>query len=179
MGNYSFGHLLPSSVLSSFGLFGTLVCRPDALRFMTIPEIIISMTAVMPLWLPNDHRASMRLLGNAISVPHAMIALYNALAFLTPLSFWEVQDLYKEAISTRMTCQNIRWEAKWGGMSFERSDEVAPTMLMHTYQKITMESPVNAFAFHAEKGVVIKDAPEASGRRLHAHDSLPPAWRDT
>ena len=168
MGNYSFGHLLPSSVLSSFGLFGTLVCRPDALRFMTIPEIIISMTAVMPLWLPNDHRASMRLLGNAISVPHAMIAVCNALAFLTPLSFWEVQDLYKEAISARMTCQNIRWEAKWGGMSFERSDEVAPTMLMHTYQKITMESPVNAFAFHAEKGVVIKDA-----LKLLAEDSMP------
>ena len=58
--------------------------------------------------------------------------------------------------------------SQMGGMSFERSDEVAPTMLMHTYQKITMESPVNAFAFHAEKGVVIKDA-----LKLLAEDSMP------
>ena len=168
MGNYSFGHLLPTTALNAFGLFGTLVCRPDALRFMTVPEIVISMSAVAPCWLPADHRSAIRLLGNAISVPHAMIALCNALAYLTQLSHWEVLDLYKEAMSVRMTSMNLKWELKWGGYSFERNEDIPPTLLMHTYQKVTMESPVISMSFHAEKGVIIRDA-----LKLLTEDSMP------
>jgi hypothetical protein len=97
-----------------------------------------------------------------------MIALCNALAFLTQLSHWEVLDFYKEALSVHLTSMNLKWELKWGGFSFERNEDIPPTLLVHTYQKISMESPVAAAAFHAEKGVILRDA-----LKLLTEDSMP------
>lgn len=67
-----------------------------------------------------------------------------------------------------LTSMNLKWELKWGGFSFERNEDIPPTLLMHTYQKISMESPVAAAAFHAEKGVILRDA-----LKLLTEDSMP------
>ena len=55
--------------------------RPDCLRFLSIPEILILQSTVMPCWLPSDHRNAIKLLGNSIAVPHAILAITNALGF--------------------------------------------------------------------------------------------------
>jgi len=168
MSNYSFGHLLPDATLQHAGLFGTLLALPTGLRFMSVPEIIIAQSALMPCWFPDDHRASIRMLGNAIATPHALLALTNALAFLFELSGVEARDLMMQAMSQRMTARNIKWERKWGGFSFEFDEEVCqPTLAMHAEQCIKIRSPVDTVMFHAERNVNVLMAMKALvGRSL-------------
>ena len=159
MSNYSFGHLLPSTALQHSGLYGTLLALPSGLRFLSVPEILISLTALMPCWLPSDHRDMVRMLGNAVAIPHALVGLTNALAFIFELSGVEIQELQIEAMSKRMTSQNLKWSRKWGGFSFEIDEDVcAPTLMMHSHQKITIRSPVDLVTFFAEKDVNVMGA---------------------
>ena len=97
--------------------FGTLIALPSGLRFLSVPEILILQTTLMPCWLPDSHRACIKMLGSSIASPHAMLGLTNALAFSYDLSGVEVQELQMSALSKRTTSQNIRWERKWGGFS--------------------------------------------------------------
>ena len=154
MSNYSYGHLLPLTALQHSGLYGTLLALPSGLRFLSVPEILISLTALMPCWLPDDHRAIVKMLGNAVATPHALVGLTNALAFIYELSGVEIQELQIEALSKRMTSQNLKWSSKWGGFSFEIDEDIcAPTMLMHVQQQVVIRSPVDLATFFAERDV--------------------------
>ena len=134
MWNYSYGHLLPDTSLQHSGLFGTLIALPTGLRFMSIPEILMSLTTVMPCWLPEDHRTCIRLLGNSIAVPHALLALTNAMGFLFELSSVEVRELMMQAMSKRMTSRNLHWERRLDGFLFSIDDESCmPTLSMHEH----------------------------------------------
>lgn len=73
MSNYSYGHLLPDATLQHAGLFGTLLALPNGLRL-----IVFLLLRFSSCWLPSDHRTCIRLLGNSIATPHALL---NALAF--------------------------------------------------------------------------------------------------
>lgn len=119
MANYGFAHLLPMVNLKTHGLFGTLLVTPNAMRFLSIPEIAILMGALSSVWLPKDHRTATRLLGNGISSQHAMTALVNGLAFLRELSPVEVHEIFIEAMQCRMTASNIKISEKWDGHFFE------------------------------------------------------------
>ena len=168
MSNYSYGHLLPDTTLQHAGLFGTLLALPTGLRFMSVPEILIAQTALMPCWLPDDHRACIRILGNAIATPHALMALTNALAFLFELSGVEARDLMMQAMNQRMTARNLSWERKWGGFSFWVDEDVCqPTLAMHAEQCIKIRSPIDLATFHAERNVNVQMALNALlGRSL-------------
>ena len=158
MGNYSYGHLLPESSLRQAGLYGTLLALPTGLRFLSIPEILISQSTLVSCWLPDDHRTCIKMLGNSIATPHALIGLINALAFLhEDLSGAEVQQVFVECLSMRMTSQNIKWERTLGGHSFRIDDTTcAPTLHMHSMQRIIITSPMDSVIFFGEKGVNIE-----------------------
>ena len=159
MSNYSYGHLLPNSTLQYAGLFGTILALPNGLRFMSIPEILIAQSAVMPCWLPSDHRTCIRILGNAIAVPHALLGLTNALAFFFELSGVECRELMIQVMNHRMTARNIQWERKWGGFSFTIDEDICqPTLAMHADKCITIHSPIDVVSFRAEKGVNVYSA---------------------
>ena len=115
MSNYGYGHLLPETTLRQGGLYGTLIALESGLRFLSIPDVLIAQTALMPCWMPMDHRMSMRMLGNAIATPHAVLGLANAVAFFFELAGIETQELMQQVLSKRMTSQNIQWELKNGG----------------------------------------------------------------
>ena len=159
MSNYGYGHLLPDSTLKHGGLYGTLIALPSGLRFMSVPEVLIAQTALASCWMPMDHRACMKMLGNAIATPHALLGLTNVIAFFHELGGIEAQELMTEALTKRMTSQNIQWELRHDGYVFEVDDDVcAPTMMMHAAQKVSIQSPMHVTAFHAEQGVNVVHA---------------------
>ena len=162
MSNYSYGHLLPDATLQHAGLYGTLLALPTGLRFMSIPEILIAQMTCMPCWLPKSHRDCIRMLGNSISIPHALLGLTNALAFLFELSGVEARELMVQVMNRRMTSRNIQWEERWGGISFTIDDDACqPTMLMHAEQTITLRSPMDVVTAHVERDVNVLAALKA------------------
>ena len=159
MANYGYAHLLPDQSLRTFGLYGTILAEASGLRFLSIPEIAIAHGALAPFWLPADFRSASRLLGNAITTPHALVAVTNAMAFLAGYTGVEIQQIMMEAMTGRYTSQNLVWERKWGGFSFTIDEDVCkPTMLMHESQKVTIVSPTERFVIQAERDVIIWDA---------------------
>ena len=107
---------LPDASLRQAGLFGTLLALPTGLRSLSIPEILISQTTLMSCWLPDDHRMSIKMLGNSIATPHALIGLTNALPFFhEDIAGVEAQQLSSKCLFKRMTSQNIKWERRLGG----------------------------------------------------------------
>eukprot|EP00435_Cladocopium_sp_Y103_P002187 s2876_g1.t1 len=178
MSNYSYGHLLPEVSLRHAGLFGTLIALPTGLRFISVPEILILQTTLESCWLPECHRVSIKLLGNSISVPHALLGLVNALAFLyEEVACEDIREIMIRMMSKRMTSRNIHWERKLGGFAFTISDDAcAPTMVMHSERVIALKSPLDVVAFRAEVGVNVCAALTALlGESLPNELSLLPA----
>ena len=95
-------HLLPGVTLKHAGMFRQILALPSCLRFMSIPEILVSQTALASCWLPMDHRECIRMLGNAIATSHALSGLVNVLPFFNEMSQWHVHDIMLEAMSKRM-----------------------------------------------------------------------------
>eukprot|EP00435_Cladocopium_sp_Y103_P014540 s2444_g3.t1 len=163
MSNYTYGHLLPDVALKHAGLFGTLIALPTGLRFLSIPEILVLQTTLESCWLPDNHRISIRILGNSISTPHALLGLVNALAFLKEeVALEDIRELMMRLLSRRMTSRNIHWEVKHGGYAFSLiDDQIAPTLLMHPERVISVKSPIDMISFHAECGVNVFSAMSA------------------
>eukprot|EP00435_Cladocopium_sp_Y103_P060985 s320_g22.t1 len=160
MSNYSYGHLLPDVTLKHAGLFGTLIALPNALRFLSVPEILILQTTLESCWLPDNHRICIKLLGNSIATPHAMLGLVNALAFLNEeIACDDIRELMVRMLSKRMTSRNIRWERKLGGFEFSlEEDTLIPTQLIHPERSISVKSPLDVIVFHAECGTNVNAA---------------------
>ena len=76
---YHYQHELSDRMLERAGLFGILLELPHEVRFFSGAEVALIHGAVSPIWLPKDDRVQMRLMGNGISVFHAVGPL--ALAF--------------------------------------------------------------------------------------------------
>ena len=177
MASYGSGHELPDLNLRRFGLYGTLLAQASGLRFLSVPEIAIAHSALMPFWLPPDCKSAIRILGNAISIPHAMVGILNAMAFLSGFTGVEIQEIMLEVMTKRFTSQNLCWERRWGGFSFTKDeDQCQPTQMMHSYQKVTVFCPTDRFIFHAEKETLVWDALRVlTGPSIPAEVSLMPA----
>eukprot|EP00438_Fugacium_kawagutii_P026990 Skav224430 [mRNA] locus=scaffold657:635485:639051:+ [translate_table: standard] len=108
MANYGFAHELPSHTLQAGGLYGCVVIREDGIRFFQPHEVALLMGATQDVWLPLEAKKALKLMGNAIAVPHASIALRNSLAFfnadLTPN---EVTALFVELFGHRHTASEV------------------------------------------------------------------------
>ena len=74
MAQYQFQHLLPPRMLEK-GILGTLVFHEGVVRFFSGPEIAAIHGAVRPIYLSHDRQVQMRLLGNSIAIPHALVPL--------------------------------------------------------------------------------------------------------
>ena len=64
------------------GILACLLRHGETTRFFSGPEIAPIHGAVRPIFLHGDQRTQMRLLGNAISVPQAMVPLVHACCYL-------------------------------------------------------------------------------------------------
>ena len=177
MASYGSAHELPSGILQQFGLYGTILAQAKGLRFLSTPVIAISFSALMPFWMPLNHKETMKMLGNAIAIPHAMVGILNAMAFLAGYSSVEIQDIMRQVMNARFTSRNLRWERKWGGISFTKDeDSVQPTLEMHANQKVEVHSPTDLFVFHAEREILLWEALKImTGRSMPCELFLMPA----
>ena len=78
---YQFQHELPPAQLQK-GIHGCLLRKSGLLRFFSGPEIAAVHGAAVPIFLAADQREQMKLLGNCIAVPHAMVPLVCACSLL-------------------------------------------------------------------------------------------------
>ena len=63
------------ALTSEFEKLGTVWYTPglpDAIRFLSVPEVLMMMGALEPCWLPLSHRTCMKILGNGIATQHAL-----------------------------------------------------------------------------------------------------------
>ena len=81
---YHYQHELSDRMLERAGLFGILLELPHEVRFFSGAEVALIHGTVSPLWLPRDDRVQMRLMGNAISVFHAVVPLTLAFQAVGP-----------------------------------------------------------------------------------------------
>ncbi|CAE7812076.1 unnamed protein product, partial [Symbiodinium sp. CCMP2456] len=83
---YHYQHELSDRILERAGLFGILLELPHEVRFFSGAEVALMHGAISPIWLPKDDRVQMRLMGNGISIFHAVIPLTLAFQVIGPRS---------------------------------------------------------------------------------------------
>ena len=79
LAQYHYQHLLSERLLDTKGLLGGLLETSKGVRFYSAPEIATCHGIVCPALFPLPDRITMKILGNAIAVPHAVLSLSHAL----------------------------------------------------------------------------------------------------
>ena len=106
LAQYQSQHLLPESTIASKGILGCLVAFQGQLRFFSGPEIASLHGATQPMLLQADHVVQMRMLGNCISVPHAITGLVYGCCCLGIRGVPEPPAAVRLALQCRLTCRN-------------------------------------------------------------------------
>ena len=88
MARYSEQHNLPISLLAEKGLMGCLLDDGDVIRFFSSAEISCLHAAHEAVWMSACTPMSMQVIGNSISVPHALAGLAYALRRWTCIKVW-------------------------------------------------------------------------------------------
>ena len=161
MANYSFAHLLPSTILQQRGLFGALLMSPKGIRFLALPEIVTLFTATNDVWLPADPKIAMHIMRNAITIPHAALGICNGLAFLNDeLSQVDVQEIMLQVFGLRLNSGNMKWIWESGGVRFFRSVDSCDdhTQPMHDFFPIIVSTPTQKIRLLCEEGVRVIQA---------------------
>lgn len=157
---YGFPLSLDEDLLHRGGLYGSLIFDGEQIRKFTPVEVCILLGAVRPLWIPCNLREAFKLLGNAISVPHAAIGIANGLMFLIPMVFdCPVQDIFLHINSKHLNASNIQISRGDDGflISFrDGSQGVSNTIPIRSFGKVTIESPLSIFDFRCEYDVPLR-----------------------
>ena len=103
---YGSQHQLPETALSTKGLHGQLLQHQGIVRFFSPAEVSLLQGAVWPIAFCADPRTDYRLLGNAISVPHALVPMVYACKALQVPSTPSPQDAVAAALQVRLRKSN-------------------------------------------------------------------------
>ena len=160
MANYSRGHLLPKSVIESGGIYGSLFLQDDILRFLSPFEVVMLMGCVQDIVIPSDHAEQMRMLGNSIAVPHALITIINGLSLLN-VTNGELDGglMFSQVMRKRIRCDTISWkdDGEFIFISKREEDffEVALTQSMKSFVPMVIKAPTTEVFCEAEQGVLV------------------------
>ena len=160
LANYTKAHHLPMPILIDKGLFGGLLLHEATVRFLTSPEIFVLMGGVVNQWLPMCKEARIHLLGNCISVPHALICILNSIRrFEGFCDSTDVQMTFAQIFGNRMSNTNIRVRMTDEGMYIFRNEmefpAISPTIPITTFAKIQIKMPTESTFFWIQSGVSI------------------------
>ena len=99
------------------GIYGCLILDGDQPRKLVIPEITMLFGLLDKCWLPLDVSSCMHYLGNAIAIPHALIALLNGLLFVDQGSkALPIHDTFAAIFGGHVTKHDVHIDFKDGGM---------------------------------------------------------------
>ena len=165
MANYSRGHLLPKHVVEAGGIYGALFMQDGVIRFLTPVEICLVMGGIQEIILPSDHAEQMKLLGNAIAVPHALTTILNGLALLKVVpEDLDVGLMFSQIMNKKMRCNTVAWEDDGSFLRiFKREEDfldLALTQPMKAFVPMIIKAPTTEVFCEVEQGLLI-------GQTLH------------
>ena len=107
MASYAYGHEFDAASQSSKGILGSLLRHQGRLRFLAGPELLWLQGLSVEWRGPLNARLLNHIVGNAISVPHALIGLFNVLGHFAHLEFDAFpHELFSQAMKSRLHSQN-------------------------------------------------------------------------
>ena len=116
LAQYHYQHTLSEHLLETKGLLGGLLETPKGIRFYSAPEIATCHGVVSPLLFPLPDRVTMKVLGNSIAVPHAVLTLAHALQAFQGITKPDPAQLVHIAHQLRVKadhCALLRVEKGW------------------------------------------------------------------
>eukprot|EP00438_Fugacium_kawagutii_P001412 Skav219712 [mRNA] locus=scaffold776:265808:271030:+ [translate_table: standard] len=160
LANYGFAHELPQHTIQSGGLYGSLLVRHEGLRFFQPHEIAMLMGATQEVFLPMETRKAFKLLGNAISMPHACIALCNTLAYFnSEVQRTDVQDLFLSIFGHRITALDAQVVAEQYGVRLANHlHGIAPTVPLKKLYEVHLHHGGEHVIVHMQIGTCVVDA---------------------
>jgi len=109
MASYRKAHDLPQHVITKGGLYGSFIFDGGIIRFLSTPEIFMMMGGITKCVIPHCIDVQSHILGNCISVPHATIALINAVKLLKHFSCdASAQQQFADVFAQRITNDSIQ-----------------------------------------------------------------------
>ena len=107
MASYAYGHEFDAASQSSKGIFGSLLRHQGRVRFLAGPELLWLQGLSVEWRGPLNARLLNHIVGNAISVPHALIGLFNVLGHFAHLGFDSFShELFAQAMASRLHSKN-------------------------------------------------------------------------
>lgn len=160
MANYGKATDLPEDVLQKGGIFGSLVMQNHCLRFLHAAEVAMLMGTTNPIYLPFEHDVQMHILGNGISIPHALICILNAVRLIkNPNVEIDVHELFSKVMTNRMRAHRIEIFESAEGIVIQDKQECEafdnPTQPMQSFVPMHVRSPTATFVVQVECGLKI------------------------
>ena len=153
---------LHEKLIQRGGIYGSLVLDGGVPRKLTLPEIAMLFGILGRTWLPLDFQLATKFLGNAISIPHALIGLLNAVQFIYPSIGAEMstQEIFARIMSKRIKAEDIQWNFEADGVWISQNENqtavgLAPTQPMCRTANLVVHSPLNTYVVKCEHGVSI------------------------
>ena len=141
LAQYQFQHELPEGQLASKGLLGFLLRHKGCLRFFAGAEVAAVHGAVRPVWLGDDRRAQMRMLGNAIAVPHAAAGLAVACRALGRPNVPEPPAAVAKCLEARIRNDNALFLPCGRGWVLCRKDQAAEVITSGVIPQLPPQQP--------------------------------------
>ena len=107
MTSYAFGHEFDATSATPKGIFGNLIRHNGCIRFLVGPELLWLQGLSVPWKGPIHPRLLNHIVGNAISIPHALLGLLNALCHFSHLELDTFpHELFRVAMQSRLHAVN-------------------------------------------------------------------------
>lgn len=160
--SYGFPTNLHSSLIQRGGIYGSLVLEGGKPRKMTIPELLILMGLVGKTWMPSDVVKATFLIGNAISIPHALIAILNGMMYLEATHVdVPIQEIFADIVGKPVNARNIVFhfedDGVWIGKSDQEVDDSLATQPMIALSHLVVQSPTESFTILCQEGIPVKE----------------------
>ena len=116
MAAYHSQHTLPEFLLESKGLLGSILRDHKGYRFFAAPEIAVCHGVVEPMLFYLQDQVAMKILGNSLAIPQAILALSHALQLFPGIKHPHPADMVALAHTLRIksdSCVLLHIKSGW------------------------------------------------------------------
>ena len=151
---------LSDTLIRRGGICGSLLMIGPVIRKLVAPELAILLGLIDRQWIPEQEFQSTKIFGNAISVPHALIGVLNAIAMIRETwTLRGIPEIFADVMSEALNATNLRVKHEDGGFVIckaeRENDSIPPTIPTFEFAKLRIRSPMHSFVVFVEVGVNI------------------------
>eukprot|EP00435_Cladocopium_sp_Y103_P055143 s189_g18.t1 len=151
---------LSSLLIQRGGIYGSLFHDGPTVRKLVPAEICILMGLINAQFLPYDLRDAMSVLGNAIAVPHALIAMINCITCLR--EEWTLrgpQAIFADVMSKAIKSHDVVIEhgddGYWVKKGTPEVSSIPATEPVRAFAKAEIKAPLHSFSIWIQEGLCI------------------------